>query len=80
MFHTLNLFNYDVTHKCLIAEGWVADSAMPEVCVCVRERKRACVCVCERERERERERYASEIESVYMCVCGRERERLSVFV
>jgi vacuolar-type H+-ATPase subunit I/STV1 len=31
VFHTLNLFNYDVTNKCLIAEGWCATSMLPEV-------------------------------------------------
>jgi vacuolar-type H+-ATPase subunit I/STV1 len=31
VFHTLNLFNYDVTNKCLIAEGWCATIMLPEV-------------------------------------------------
>jgi len=31
VFHTLNMFNYDVTHKCLIAEGWCATSQITEI-------------------------------------------------
>ncbi|KAG0169631.1 H(+)-transporting V0 sector ATPase subunit a [Apophysomyces sp. BC1015] len=31
IYHTMNLFNYDVNHKCLVAEGWCASNDVPLV-------------------------------------------------
>jgi len=31
IFYTLNMFNYDVTHKCLIAEGWCPTEDMDNI-------------------------------------------------
>mmetsp|Transcript_73893 Transcript_73893/g.119927 ORF Transcript_73893/g.119927 Transcript_73893/m.119927 type:complete len:960 (+) Transcript_73893:95-2974(+) len=37
IFVTLNMFNYDVTHKCLIAEGWCPEADMEEIKRALRE-------------------------------------------
>ena len=37
IFVTLNMFNYDVTHKCLIAEGWCPEADMDNVRKALRE-------------------------------------------
>jgi len=37
IFVTLNMFNYDVTHKCLIAEGWCPEADMEEIRKALRE-------------------------------------------
>lgn len=31
IYHTMNLFNYDVGRRCLIAEGWVPSTSLDEV-------------------------------------------------
>mmetsp|Transcript_38329 Transcript_38329/g.89254 ORF Transcript_38329/g.89254 Transcript_38329/m.89254 type:complete len:969 (-) Transcript_38329:211-3117(-) len=31
VYHTLNKFNYDVTHKCLIAEAWAPTAEMDQI-------------------------------------------------
>ncbi|XP_049848155.1 vacuolar proton translocating ATPase 100 kDa subunit-like isoform X2 [Schistocerca gregaria] len=36
IYHTMNMFSYDLGHKCLIAEGWVPLYAMDEVMVALR--------------------------------------------
>ena len=51
IYHAMNMFNLDVTQRCLVAECWCPVKDLPEVqaalsrgtvslCVCV------CVCVC----------------------------------
>ncbi|KAK5971457.1 V-type proton ATPase subunit a, partial [Trichostrongylus colubriformis] len=37
IFHTLNMFSVDVTHKCLIAECWVPTVDLPHVRVALRK-------------------------------------------
>lgn len=31
VYHTMNLFNYDVNSKCLIAEGWSVTNRLPDI-------------------------------------------------
>jgi V-type H+-transporting ATPase subunit a len=36
IYHTMNLFNYDVGHKCLIGEGWCPTRSIEEVQLALR--------------------------------------------
>lgn len=41
VFHTMNMFNYDLGRKCLIAEGWCPANSSEEIQLALR---RASVC------------------------------------
>lgn len=36
IYHTMNMFNYDVGRKCLIGEGWCPKTATEEVSLALR--------------------------------------------
>jgi V-type H+-transporting ATPase subunit a len=39
IYHTMNLFNFDVGRKCLIAEGWVPTKSLEQVNIALRRAK-----------------------------------------
>jgi vacuolar-type H+-ATPase subunit I/STV1 len=41
IYHNMNMFNYDIGRKCLIAEGWCPTTATEEIQLALR---RATVC------------------------------------